>query len=127
MVVKINKNETVIYLDRWSDAQLMMQENPETFEAPNEDTVRILTKDQLVKISNGQERFWCRITQMIPNRNSPLEWQFRGQLVGDLYTDSNYQANDLVQFKGKHIYDIKINYRSHVSNLVNAFNQVSHV
>jgi hypothetical protein len=73
---------------------------PDTFEIPDESSRKSIQAEQFAKIVAGQERFWVKVIQSIPQSNSYI-----GRVDNDLiYTEEHgLSYNDLVEFNEKNV------------------------
>ena len=92
-------NTTVEFID----AQEMHRNNPDTFWAPDEVTLKSIEPGHTVKVcANNEERFWVRVTKV----NS------KGHIIGEVDNDlvctdiHGLSLHDTVKFETKHIYQI---------------------
>jgi len=81
------------------DAQEMVQLHPETFEAPTADELDQITEGTIVKICNGEERFWAGVTKVDGEKIS-------ASVDNDLLGDYGYNYGDIIEFEKRHIYSI---------------------
>lgn len=49
------------------NAQILAKENPKTFQVPEKKEIDKITLHDLIKVSNGKERFWCAVYGIITN------------------------------------------------------------
>jgi hypothetical protein len=98
-----------VHTDIWTDAQVMAAENPDTFEAPSSAELRALHPGSVVKVHNGQERFWVMVTGICPHASGfgPALTAFRGRVMHRLVFEAPYDRGDTVEFEGRHIYAIQ--------------------
>jgi len=82
------------------DAQQMNQEYPDTFDVPNDDMIRNLDMGDMVKVSNGRERFWIEIAE------KKTRGYFDGVVMNRLIFNKYYTLGSLVRFHTRHIYKI---------------------
>jgi len=93
------------HVDNWTDARAMSLEHPDTFESPDDDALRAVRAGTLVKICNGQERFWVLVAKSwTPADAGPCEWAHHGAVQNELVFDAVYDIGDTVSFRGRHIY-----------------------
>lgn len=81
------------------DAQEMAQLHPDTFEAPSTEELNQIKEGSIVKICNGEERFW---TTVIKIDKSKVTAAVDNQLLGDY----DYDFGDVIEFEKRHIYSI---------------------
>jgi len=81
------------------DAQEMGRLHPDTFETPDPELLDLLVKGALVKVSNGEERFWAQITEV---KGKKLKATVDNYLLGDY----GYNYGDIIEFEKRHIYSI---------------------
>jgi len=90
------------------DAQDMHRHHPDTFDAPDFDTiVSMAIEGVFVKLGCGGERFWCRIVYVF-DEGDPESLSFLGIVNNDLLMtgDHGLSMGDLVYFKACNILDI---------------------
>lgn len=88
-----------VYRVDWSDAQVLAKWFPLTFDCPTASELESLEPGRLVKISDGQERFWVVIDSI---QGSSLVGRVDNQLIGG----QPYDLNSAVAFELRHIYAI---------------------
>ena len=81
------------------DAQEMAQLHPETFEAPSTEELNQIKEGAIVKICNGEERFWANVTKVDEEKVS-------ASVDNDLLGDYGYNLGDVIEFEKRHIYSI---------------------
>ena len=85
------------------NAQELHLQHPESFEIPCPDELKALAPYDFVKICNGKERFWVKITDVDVLGNN-LTGIIDNKLI-DEYIEYNY--GDMVSFRKCHVYTIK--------------------
>lgn len=85
----------------WIDAQQMQAQNPTTFSAPTTQELSTIEAGTHVKISNGDERFWVRVTSAA--HGVPFVGTVANDLLGD-YPYADYGS--LVQFEKRHVHSM---------------------
>jgi len=81
------------------DAQEMAQKHPDTFEAPTTEELNQIKKNSSVKICNGEERFWTKVTKVSGDK---VTAEVDNQLLGEY----GYDLGDEIEFEKRHIYSI---------------------
>jgi hypothetical protein len=101
-------NESIVFNDRWIDAQRMHKNNPNTFNVPSRNDLTELQIGDSVKICNGHERFWVRLSVIYKayRRQKSTAWIFIGRVDNILINEKPYKLGDLILFRGKNIYEI---------------------
>jgi len=97
---------TRVHTDIWTDAAAMAAGNPNTFVAPLPPELRAVHPGSVVKICNGQERFWVTISAAATDRHTG-RITFRGRVVHRLMFEAPYDRDDLVEFEDRHVYSVK--------------------
>lgn len=94
------------FRDNWVDAQELHNFQPETFDAPSLEEINKIEKGTSVKICNGKERFWVRISGVYSQDKTDFEKEFEGRVANYLLDNSDYDYSDRVIFAAKNIYEI---------------------
>ena len=81
------------------DAQEKAEKHPNKFEVPTKRKLNNLKIDDIVKICDGEERFWVIITDVHKN-------QIVGKIDNNLIGDQEYGAGDHIHFEKNNIYDV---------------------
>jgi hypothetical protein len=87
-------------IPRLVDAQKLAREYPKSFEVPGSDTLASLRSGDSVKVCNGKERFWVRLTEASGS-------QLRGVVSNDIRA-RRYGKGDTIQFRARNVYDVQI-------------------
>ena len=90
-----------IYNDSWNDAQALTSD---TFRAPAPEMLANLKEGDIVKISNGRERFFVEISKL---NAATHDVTIIGIVSNELVCGSEYNVGDYVHFEPKHIYKIQ--------------------
>lgn len=89
-----------IHEDKWEDAQTLAILNPITFEALPQKHLNQLRIQDMVKISNGGERFWVTIDAICDD-------EIVGTVDNHLISENlDYNYGDKVRFHKKNVYQI---------------------
>ena len=100
-LVKINGNSTKpVYTDNWINAKEMHEKNPDSFEIPSKEELDNLKEGDLVKICNGCERFFVKVSKILSDGN------MNGIVDNHLIFETEYGFRDSVQFHRDNIYTI---------------------
>ncbi len=97
------------YTDEWVDAQQMTSDHPETFESPSRKELKRLCPGAIVKIGNGEERFWTIVKSIDPadcNDNAVYGRAITAEVNNELLFDHGYNFGDIVTFRARHAYNI---------------------
>lgn len=86
-----------IYSDTWINAQEAISD---TFTAPSDEQLNNLREDSIVKISNGRERFFVKITRI-------TKTYIIGIVSNELVCGSEYNVGDYVSFNIYNIFKIQ--------------------
>ncbi len=86
--------------DNWVDVSHNMAQYKDVFDIPTEQDLDNLTKNDIVKISNGFERFFVRVKDVCDNTVFGI---VENHLVGKY----DYDFSDTVRFEKKNIFMIK--------------------
>lgn len=78
----------------------MHQENPDTFDVPSANHLKLIQPGKYVKVSNGKERFWIEVIE------KKTRGYYTGIIMNKLLFYTSYTLGDLVQFHRRHVYDI---------------------
>ncbi len=89
----------MIYEDSWVDAQEKAKKAPFTFFAPSISELEDIKAGSIVKICNGDERFWVTV-------NLISDEDIIGTIDNDLLGNNPYKCGDKVKFHKNNIYDI---------------------
>lgn len=84
---------------KFIDAQEMSQLHPDTFEAPTSDDLNQIKEGTIVKVSNGEERFW---THVIKVDGDKITAEVDNNLIGEY----GYNLGDPIEFEKRHVYSI---------------------
>ena len=95
-------NHQIIHTDDWVDVIEKKEEYKDCFEIPTETDLKHLAIHDMVKISNGFERFFVRVKEMI---DTTVIGVVDNHLVGKY----DYDFNDTVRFEHRNIFMIKKN------------------
>ncbi len=92
----------------WVDAQEMHRSHPATFHAPTAQEIREIKDGVAVKICNGDERFWthAQVVSVERKGKDPFRWLITATVDNRLSGDFACDYGDLVQFEGRHAYDV---------------------
>ena len=90
----------------WVDAQEMHRSHPATFHAPSAQQIREIEVGVAIKICNGEERFWTQVVSVKRKGKDPFRWLITAVVDNKLIGEVDYDCGDLVQFEGRHVYDI---------------------
>ena len=74
-------------------------QHPNTFHYPSEQQLENIFVGSWVKISNGIERFWVIVVEIINDK-------FIGKIDNVLIFDEGYNFDDLIEFELINVYDI---------------------
>jgi hypothetical protein len=94
MIAKSKKQQ--IYTDNWLNAYEMNERNPETFHIPN---LIGLIPGCLIKISNGDERFFVHVLYISKS-------YIIGQVNNILIYNKGYNYGDFIKFRKENILQI---------------------
>ena len=83
------------------DAKAMAKRFP-GFYSPDDCIIDLLRSKDLVKVSNGQERFWVMVNRRVPDGS------FVGSIRNNIVTAENYGWGDQIKFTAANIYDIDL-------------------
>lgn len=86
---------------KFVDAQEMHKNNPDTFDAPDNDELNAIKVGSTVKVCNERERFWVTVTGVDGEK-------ITGEVNNNLLDNDEYDLGDPIVFEKKHIYDIYI-------------------
>lgn len=86
---------------RLIDAQKMAREHPKTFEVPDPDVLAGLKPGTSVKVCNGKERFWVKLTAVMGDDD------LQG-VVSTYVTARRYGVGDTIQFRKRNVYDVHV-------------------
>ena len=81
------------------DAQEQHKLHPDTFYAPSNEELDSLKKGDIVKVCNGEERFWTRILSINGDK-------IKATVDNDLLDADDYDCGDTISFEKRHIYNI---------------------
>jgi hypothetical protein len=95
MITFVNKKQD-IYTDNWLNAYEMNKRNPETFHIPN---LTALVPGCLIRISNGDERFYVHVLYMSKS-------YIIGQVNNFLIYDKGYNYGDFIKFKRENVLQV---------------------
>lgn len=84
--------------DAWVDARLMRMQHPETFQAPTEEQLDAIVPGDSVKVSNGKERFFVKVTEVLPHG------ALRGVVDNYLLGTAMYDYGDTIAFRREHVF-----------------------
>lgn len=87
-------------IPRLVDAQKLSREHPGTFEVPGTDVITALRAGDSVKVCNGKDRFWVRLTAADGS-------DLRG-VVSSPISSRRYGTGDTIQFRTKNVYDVRV-------------------
>lgn len=101
MSVSTGKTPQLFTNVSFSDAQKLQRDNPDSFEAPSQKELDQLKVGDVVKVSNGQERFWTIIKEL--KSSNVIIAEVNNRLMGV----QPYNLGDLIQFTKTNIYTIR--------------------
>lgn len=110
---------TAIFNDTWLDAEEMNRRFPDSFAKPSTDELSQITKQCHVKICNGYERFFVKITKITTK-------YLYGEVANTLIGGKPYNIGDTVKFKRQHVLLVKTDEqeRQHQRNLVRVYEEM---
>ena len=94
------ENNQIIHTDDWVDVIYNKEEYSDCFDIPTETDLENLSTNDMVKISNGFERFFVRVKYI--NGDTII-----GIVDNHLVGKYDYDFNDTVRFEKKNIFVIK--------------------
>jgi uncharacterized protein YegJ (DUF2314 family) len=80
-------------------AQEMQKKHPETFCAPSIEELKTINTGFIVKVSNGQERFWVKVVKIDKDL-------ITGIIDNNLISTEGYDCGDTISFTTDKVYDI---------------------
>lgn len=83
----------------FQDAQQLAKEHPDTFEVPYDATLNAIEVGDVVKVCDGEERFWTVVKGI---DGDTITAEVNNNLIGE----QPYNYGDLIQYEHRHIYDI---------------------
>lgn len=86
----------------FNDAQQMAVDHPETFFVPAQAVLDAIAVGDTVKVCDGQERFWTRVTA-VDAETGVITAEVNNKLIGD----QPYNLGDLVTYSKQHVYEVK--------------------
>lgn len=95
--------DNVILPDFLVNARARSKEN-KNFHVPNKKKIQSLIPGNLVKISNGEERFWVKILQKQKVEDGNIV--FIGEVTNKLLNPTQYDLGDEIYFISQNIIDI---------------------
>ena len=84
--------------NEFTDAQKMAKKYPKTFEAPSLKELKAIKIGNYVKVSHSNERFWVKITKIIPKRLS-------GEVDNSLFF-APFKLGQIIHFGYNNVYSI---------------------
>ena len=79
------------------DAQEQNEKHPDTFYAPSQELLDLLTSDdQWVKVCENRERFWVEVKEVDGDKIS-------GCVDNDLVFEHDFKCGDTINFEKRHI------------------------
>lgn len=84
------------------NAQALHAENPHTFEVPTTDVLNNLDVGDDIKVCDGDERFWCKITEV-------HDGGFIAMIDNKLFLAKDYDLGDEIIVRRDNIYDVYYN------------------
>lgn len=84
--------------DDFMDAQAMARETPDTFEAPGTNELNSIKPGSLVKVCDGQERFWVIVRGV---KGNTISGEVDNELLG-----GQYALGELISFEKRNVYQV---------------------
>ena len=97
-----NEEIKQVFYDKLMSAEDQAKKYPYSFFKPSEEFLLHLEIGDIVKLCNGEERFWVVLTSV----NHDLDY-YEGEINNPLVSKHGYDYGDLIAFKRENIYQAK--------------------
>jgi hypothetical protein len=83
---------------RFEDAQVLHQQYPDTFYAPDERTLKEISQGDLVKVCAFEERFWAEVISV---KDGTITARIDNDLINRCL-----KYNEIIDFETRHVYNV---------------------
>jgi hypothetical protein len=103
-----------VFNDEWVNAREMNIAHPETFLWSEPPAITDMRRGDIMKVSNGQERFWCSFKKII---NVGETYKIIAEVDNVLVSTPQYNLGDWIRFERDNIYEFVA--KKHIKNYFN--------
>jgi hypothetical protein len=103
-----------VFNDEWVNAREMNIAHPETFLWSEPPAITDMRRGDIMKVSNGQERFWCSFKKIV---NVGETYKIIAEVDNVLVSTPQYNLGDWIRFERDNIYEFVA--KKHIKNYFN--------